>query len=1670
MIYKDTDVEEHKTETEQNKVISLFQFIKELNKLKQKLISNYKKYPWSFILSDLPDDPEHICAYYRDRTEEQADVEADNENILLYVRKPEFQECPKPDESFAEWLLPGWDDFQQKEVAVKEFISLAAENNFDDELKIGKSDENEQESEPVIVYFKDDEERVISYGTWLSKRTEWVEKQKITAQTDHLFKDLYRFYFELQREAETEEIIVANGMLCDSKNSDIRHPVLTHRVKLEYDADENIVFIKDTEAQSELYTDVFQMMENINISGINGLSEVLQKNDYHPLDRNDMPEFLKVLVHQLSSSSIYSESGEPSDWTENYEILLYQEPCYIVRKRLDGTVKALEKIIENVASTGETPAPINEIVSGGTIEISEDVGEESLEERLAAVGGESADILLSKEANKEQLEIARRIERYNAVLVQGPPGTGKTHTIANLMGHFLAQGKNVLVTSHTTKALNVLKEKVEPGLQSLCVSILDDSNVDMERSVDGITSYMSKTTSFELKREMDAIAVERRDIIKRLADVRRKIFEIIHQECNCIVYNGEEFSPSQIASFVAEHAEDLSYIPGNVQLRAPMPLTFQQLIELYRSNESISAEDEKELKNELPNPERILTPLAFNTVCADLQEALHQMKIIASENNWTVENDVIAQKINFYGELGEFSIEYSKIETIEDLKNYVHSFGKTEKWMKAAAVDGKKGGSFRQRWLTLIEQIQKVNSLAESMVMEQFGQDIHFKNTDDMNLLKNSFEAMRPIFAEKGKIGKLTMLMHKEYGIALDAVTINGKQVQSVEECDMILHHIELNNMRRQCEIYWNELLSAHNVPEFYELDADNPEQVAGKWIPYIEKYINWYQDTYQLLLDKMSAAKIPSDIVFTVETLDSDITAAEKILFAVENKIPAICDICIAAIKAQTCVRTISDTKAELLIGKRGNSCICQEMLRAIQQGSRDAYAGKYADLEQIHEKDSLQYKREEMLKIMESAAPQWADAIRKRSGIHGQSIVPENVEDAWKWKQFLGIINEITEKPFAELQAESIRLSKEYREITALYAEKCSWYYLLRRTEADIDMKQALQGWKLTVKRIGKGTGKQAPALKAKARELMTKCQRAVPGWIMPINRALENLDPRQNRFDVIIIDEASQADISSLAILYMGKKLIIVGDDKQVSPMAVGVDVDKMSALVQMYIDGKIPNAHLYNSKTSIYDIAATTFQPLMLREHFRCVPEIIGFSNMLSYDYKIKPLRDASNSELLPAVVNYRVMNGQREGKSKVNPNEARAIVALMQACMEQPEYKGKTFGVISLLGDEQVKIISRLIEQRLDPRDVVKRKILCGNSSNFQGDERDVVFLSMVDSGDGNGPLHLQGFGTDDAFRKRYNVAASRARDQLWVVDSLDPANDLKPGDIRKTLIEYSLNPQASEISHAEIEKHADSPFEVSVATALTNRGYHLVQQWKVGAYRLDMVAVCSKKTVAIECDGERWHSGEAKIREDMERQTILERLGWRFIRIRGSEYYSNPDKAIERVITELTAYGIQPEINADAASETRDTVLLERVKKRAAIILSNEFDEDQSTDFKTIEAALDPKSMFTDNIPQSVNGNQIDWSLAKINERPMKTKTDLEAAEATSGDEIIALLNKRSVKYVDKRLNDGALWIIGGKELEPIVLEAKSLGVHFKFKEDGGKATKGQPAWWSKKK
>jgi hypothetical protein len=164
------------------------------------------------------------------------------------------------------------------------------------------------------------------------------------------------------------------------------------------------------------------------------------------------------------------------------------------------------------------------------------------------------------------------------------------------------------------------------------------------------------------------------------------------------------------------------------------------------------------------------------------------------------------------------------------------------------------------------------------------------------------------------------------------------------------------------------------------------------------------------------------------------------------------------------------------------------------------------------------------------------------------------------------------------AQLQATTIDL-----------IDNCAWMFQARRTS--LPQRQALIGWLDTIRKIGKGTGIRAPRLRAEAARKMTECWGAVPVWVMPLSRVVENFDPGTSRFDVVILDEASQSDVMALVALYLGHNVVLVGDHEQVSPSAVGQETTVIQNLIDQFLQG-IPNAHLYDGQTSVYDLERLT----------------------------------------------------------------------------------------------------------------------------------------------------------------------------------------------------------------------------------------------------------------------------------------------------------------------------------------------------------------------------------------------------------------------------------------------------------------------------------------------
>jgi very-short-patch-repair endonuclease len=934
-------------------------------------------------------------------------------------------------------------------------------------------------------------------------------------------------------------------------------------------------------------------------------------------------------------------------------------------------------------------------------------------------------------------------------------------------------------------------------------------------------------------------------------------------------------------------------------------------------------------------------------------------------------------------------------------------------------------------------------------------------------------------------------MFDKKLSNAFSSIQVNGNPISSQEDCKAVLAYIEQSEKRQRLARQWDELMANNGAPHFFALGKE-PEEICKRRIPAIKRYLDWQDSEYFLLISQIEQANLNADLIFLYSDFDSEQARIEKALMAIKQVVPQ--HVGLAKIFMAMCAIESQIDKSVSVLSNPvlRNSSLCNSMNEALNNRDVAEYSRLFQVFSNLYNKKFILERRKLLLNMLGRIAPGWALAVSNRDGVHGDSICPDNIEAAWKWKQFYNIIEDLLAQPLAAWQREQVKLSVELRQETAKLVSLKAWYHLLIRTEKNLDMKQALTGWKLTVKKIGKGTGKNAPSLKRQAREQMAKCQAAVPAWIMPISRALDNLDPAKNRFDVVIIDEASQSDISALAIVYMADKAIVVGDDKQVSPMAVGLDIDKISALQKMYIGDVFQNWHLYDAKTSLYDIVGTTYPSLMLQEHFRCLPDIIGYSNKLSYDYKIKPLRDTNDCKTLPAVISYRVDDGRREGRRKTNAGEANKIVALLLACIEQPEYENATFGVISLLGGEQAEVVQKLLLEHIDPVEYDRRKILCGDASHFQGDERDIIFLSMVDNNEGDGPLALRGEGVAQSTKQRYNVAASRAKNQLWIIHSLDYAADLKPGDIRRDLLEYAENPQAYSEAIGKVETKAESPFEAAVGKLLVAEGYNIVQQWEIGAYRIDMVAVYQGRKIAIECDGERYHSTDDQVRSDMERQTILERLGWRFIRIRGSEYYKNPDAAIKRVIAELNEYGIIPEAARNEDNNDNSELLL-RVKVRAEQILDEWHDNDAEQQVvpppkaqvpikKYVSPKVDEKLKSSKNstygiqmtfddvakhadayVPKQASAQS---QKAQVPKRISYQKAGTGKDPSGNTDDIFSILNGMGLSLVDNRVQSGIMWIMYERErkdeIEALLTQKE---IRFALEKHGAIATNNKAAW-----
>ena len=1609
---------------DKEKVIALYNYIAEVSKSFKDTKINFTEEKWFSFFDDIPKH-ENIIFDYKNLDNSYFENE---ENRLLEIKKPTFLKPLFLDENLLKWLEGDWKDYKST-LAIKEEII---------------NEESEEEISKIINISSEIKENLEKE---LEKREIWVKEQLVIEEVRAFFDTLYIKYLELNKDSETLELVIGNGIV-KIKNKNIYYPILLKKVRIDFDAKNNILILVDPLANENfsttLYTNFLNEIDEINLTHVFELEEEIKEKDLHPLNKKEIDDFFRKFIHRLSSKGYFIEDEEMLNIKED-DILIEDKPLIFIRKKDTGIVKAIESIVDRIENHGEIPNQLLELV--GIIKNKENNKNISIENI------KEEEILFVKDTNREQVDIAKQIEINDAVVVQGPPGTGKTHTIANLLGHFLAQGKNVLITSHTKKALRVLKEKIPKNIQGLCISILDDDNSDMRKSVESISEKMGHFTSDNLKKEVEELENIRIKECNELKDINNKMYIIKHKESQAIIFNGETFSIQETGTFLRNNPKILEKIPGKILDLVPCPITNEEFKFLNNEyKEIIDKDEEKEITLGLNDITDYLDEEAFKNLIDSKKLADLEFNEIVKDSDYTFKNNYLFVKDKELVDLEKFKENYIGDFIPKELKKNI------EKWKIEAAIAGLTNGGNRINWQNFIEEIKRTYKYSSDMTPKLFKKKINFSDLSLANA-KQLVQDLKNAFDNPGFLFSLNLKKAKN-NIG-DKVTLNGELIKDTSECTLILEYLDLLIQEKELKESWKELIEKNEGISVDSLD-DNLLDYAFESLKDIEYFLNWTHSEKDNLLKNIEKIGINKENLF--DDTDISIEKIKNILTSIKD-IEKVIEISNKALNLAKKNEEYSIYLKNIDKITKKNSTLDNELKNSIENEDTEKYSIYLEKLKNILIKENSYNKRKEILSKISKIAFDWYEALR-----NGAVEPIEDVYEVWKWKQLSQELEKLEKEPYEKLEKKALEKVKNIRKATLELVEKKSWYHVLHFIEKkeNLLVSQALRGWEQTIQKIGKGTGKNAPLYRKQAKEKMATCQKAVPAWIMPMNKVIDTLNPAENKFDIIIVDEASQSDLSSLILLYMAKKVIIVGDDKQVSPLDVGKSIDKINTLRTKYIEGKITNHDLYGLNSSLYSVASTTYQPLMLKEHFRCVPEIIAYSNKTSYNFKIKPLRESSSSILKPAVIDYKV-SGIRDDKRKINMIEAKTVVALIKACLELKEYTASSFGVISLLGDEQVELIQKLIIEKIDTIDIEKHSILCGNPSHFQGDERDVMFLTMVDSNSGEGPLRMMTDGTEAARKKRYNVAASRAKDQMWVINSLNANNDLKTGDIRKEFLEYINNPKDFILAE-EIEKNSESIFEEEVVKYLVSEGYHIKQQWEVGAYRIDMVALFQDKKIAIECDGEKWHSTEEQIKQDMERQSILERCGWEFIRIRGSKYFKNPESTMKDVIDELNKKGIYPEKMESENYLIKEEELLNKVKTKAFEILQS---WNNSAEI-SIDTQIEVSKTKSINIPisEEIENEVIEEKLVKedvqeINFKDaIKEKIEVKNNHNINEKDIFKFLDDENIKYIDHRIFSGLLWVIYDEDKKEIIENFfKKNNYNYFLEKRGTLLTSGKAAW-----
>ena len=1325
----------------------------------------------------------------------------------------------------------------------------------------------------------------------------WAETHKLWRKHHNFYSSFFTIEQQAKRLGEAYELLVGVGLLTwiAPGGERIRRHLVAARALLSFDAQSGTISLRAA-AEGPKISLEYDMLDPDSRPGPNVIKacEQLVSSCGDDLWGVHQKMALKSWINAMSDRGTYTDSLTQPDSLTSFPAVSFA-PALILRKR---TRRSLVTLLQNIAERLKQMQPTQ--IPFGVRRLCEIVGESEAppeNEVYPTASGkttrrDSTEIFFPLPSNEEQREIVGRLRRNRGVLVQGPPGTGKSQTIANLICHLLAEGKRILVTSQTERALKVLQGKLPEELQALCVTVLgaDETALrNMEKSVLGINE---RQTNWEPKKNAEAIArleieLQNTRQTKTAAEARLLQLREIEFQTHSVAGGRYQGTAAAISRKLEFQRDQLGWILDEVPDSYEQPVSDDEIRMLHATLVALPTNRRRECSQVALLPSAIPTISHFMEFLRRERDALDRLgdfgALDGSNNRRVLLSWTTADRQTLRAQ-------------VEKLRGEMASIRQTApQWTEIAANESLAGRS--KAWMDLLNAMEHDASKIEGKVQSACDRELHLPSKDRQIIRGDAQCLLDHLKSGKGLGWGIFRAKAVRDSIYLIRETrVNGRLCDNRSVLEELVEHL---HVERAVDVLW-----AHCAPHSPRLQGTLRAQLSEleQFIENLRRARNLLEIQGEIRRHLKGRARIPEPLWqddAALETLLREIDAAEADHLLNE---------------ARTAFGAAIHQLETAAVTPNAHRSV-REMLTAIRDRSSDSFA------KEIHTTEELLHDREKWDRAAKVAmrlrkiAPILAGALEADPNAPHWTKHFEDFDDAWAFARasswlstFIGGIDAVS------AEAEVRRCEKKIADSLESLAAYHSWRHCLTRlTESQ---RQHMIAWKDAIKRIGKGTGVRAPIHRQNAREHMEECRAAIPAWIMPFYRVAETVSDSPEPYDVVIVDESSQSGPEACMLLYLAKRCIIVGDDKQISPEAVGIERAQVDQLSEQYL---FDNDHRdsFGAESSLFSQAQIRFGGrIRLREHFRCMPEIIRFSNDLCYqDEPLLPLRQYAANRLEPIVVRHVPMGMREGGSAKIrNDVEATALVDALVQCMMNPAYAGKTMGVISLLGEMQAQRIREMVVARVEPREIEERELTFGDAYAFQGDERDIIFLSMVAA-----PNAANAALTNSKAEQRFNVATSRARDQIWLFHSIMPA-DLNTSDVRYRLLSYYLNPEAPPAFDPDWSK-CDSKFEETVGKIVYERGYRIIPQFEPfgkGGKRLDFVVEGVQARLALECDGDEYHSSPEDIHNDLVRQRQLERCGWTFWRLRQSEFHWDRVKSLEPLWRRLADLGIKPRNLQDA--------------------------------------------------------------------------------------------------------------------------------------------------------